>query len=562
MMYDYFRQSLWHLLPIITLASLTSGIKADDPFKVEEITQFPYVENQVIVKFREQEIQSAEAISIQQSLGASTVKTFPMIRAQLWELNSINTVEAVQRLENDSRIEYIEPNYIISLKQTPNDPEFSQLWGLHNEGQTGGTVDADIDAPEAWELKTESDVVVAVIDTGVDYNHPDLAANMWVNQNEIPDNGIDDDGNGCVDDVYGCDFVNDDGDPFDDHFHGTHVAGTIAAVGNNNDGIVGVSWTAKIMAIKFLSGGGSGTIADAISAVQYATHMGAQISNNSWGGGGYSQALYDAIQVAGEEGILFVAAAGNYSNNNDAYPSYPASYDLDNIIAVAATDHHDNLAGFSNYGLTTVDLGAPGVNIYSTMPNNNYSSLSGTSMAAPHVSGAISLLWAKCSKLTHTQVKQNILETVDNVPALSGKTVTGGRLNVFHALQKASIVCGGSCTHAVYSVNKQTLTVPFIEIPLIDFLTGQPTGELETWQVVLKLVNGKVNRLQLRGNPKPIIEGSSVCPATYSLETGTLFIPYVDVPTHSENEVEVFEATLIWEPLGKSFVVQQVDMVE
>jgi hypothetical protein len=562
MMYDYFRQSLWHLLPIITLASLTSGIKADDPFKVEEITQFPYVENQVIVKFREQEIQSAEAISIQQSLGASTVKTFPMIRAQLWELNSINTVEAVQRLENDSRIEYIEPNYIISLKQTPNDPEFSQLWGLHNEGQTGGTVDADIDAPEAWELKTESDVVVAVIDTGVDYNHPDLAANMWVNQNEIPDNGIDDDGNGCVDDVYGCDFVNDDGDPFDDHFHGTHVAGTIAAVGNNNDGIVGVSWTAKIMAIKFLSGGGSGTIADAISAVQYATHMGAQLSNNSWGGGGYSQALYDAIQVAGEEGILFVAAAGNYSNNNDAYPSYPASYDLDNIIAVAATDHHDNLAGFSNYGLTTVDLGAPGVNIYSTMPNNNYSSLSGTSMAAPHVSGAISLLWAKCSKLTHTQVKQNILETVDNVPALSGKTVTGGRLNVFHALQKASIVCGGSCTHAVYSVNKQTLTVPFIEIPLIDFLTGQPTGELETWQVVLKLVNGKVNRLQLRGNPKPIIEGSSVCPATYSLETGTLFIPYVDVPTHSENEVEVFEATLIWEPLGKSFVVQQVDMVE
>ena len=189
---------------------------------------------------------------------------------------------------------------------------------MHNTGQNGGTPDADIDAPEAWDIGTGStDVVVAVIDTGVDYTHPDLAANMWVNPGEIPDNGIDDDGNGYDDDVYGYDFCNYDGDPFDDHYHGTHCAGTIGAIGNNSEGVAGVNWRVKIMALKFLDATGSGWTDDAINCVEYSIQMGAKLSSNSWGGGGFDQALKDAIDAAGQAGMLFVAAAGNGGSDND-----------------------------------------------------------------------------------------------------------------------------------------------------------------------------------------------------------------------------------------------------
>jgi subtilisin family serine protease len=210
--------------------------------------------------------------------------------------------------------------------------------------------------------------MVGVIDTGIDYNHPDLAANVWTNPLEIPGNGIDDDGNGYVDDVHGYDFVNRDGDPMDDHGHGTHVAGTIAAVANNGIGVAGVSWHAKVMALKFLDAGGSGWVSDAVEALNYATDMGAKITNNSWGGGEYSTALRDAIAAANSAGAVFVAAAGNSANNNDATPFYPAGYEGPNVIAVAATDASDTLAVFSNFGRNTVQLGAPGVGIYSTVP--------------------------------------------------------------------------------------------------------------------------------------------------------------------------------------------------
>ncbi len=341
-------------------------------------------------------------------------------------------LNAISALKADPAIAYAEPNYIRQAVAFPNDPDFNKLYGMHNIGQTGGTVDADIDAVEAWDMqKGSKKVIIGLIDTGVDYLHPDLADNMWKNPGEV-ENGIDDDGNGFVDDIYGWDFPNRDNDPMDDHGHGTHCAGIVAGVGSNDEGVCGVMWQAQIMAIKFLGLGG-GSTADAIESVNYATAMGAHLSSNSWGGGPFSQALLDAIS----QSCLFVAAAGNYRSDNDKNPFYPASYVGDNIISVAATDHNDDLASFSNYGLTTVDVAAPGVDIYSSLPGKSYGFNSGTSMAAPHVSGVVGLLFSANPSLTGQQAKEILLETVDPLASLEGKMVTGGRINAYKAVKDA-----------------------------------------------------------------------------------------------------------------------------
>jgi len=269
----------------------------------------------------------------------------------------------------------------------------------------------------------------------VEYDHEDLVANMWANLPEltgIP--GKDDDSNGYVDDIYGYDFCNHDPDPMDDRGHGTHCAGTIGAEGNNGIGVVGVNWAVEIMALKFLDSGGSGWTSDAISCVEYATANGAQVMSNSWGGGGYSQSLYDAIAAAGEQGMLFVAAAGNTRSNNDRRPYYPASYNLDNIIAVAATDHNDRLASFSSYGKSSVDLAAPGVNIFSTIPGDDYTYASGTSMAVPHVSGAAALLCGYYPTETALSIKARILASVDPIAQGDRRLLSGGRLNLYNAV--------------------------------------------------------------------------------------------------------------------------------
>ncbi len=269
-------------------------------------------------------------------------------------------------LATNDHVFSFELDVVRELQVEPDDQNAWMLWGLDNTGQTGGTSDADIDAPEAWAISTgSSSTVVAVIDSGVDYNHVDLAANIWTNPGEIARNGIDDDGNGFVDDVHGYDFYSDDGDPMDDNGHGTHCSGTIAGVGNNGIGVAGVNWSSSIMALKFLSAGGSGYTSDAIRAVNYATMMrttynvNVRVTSNSWGGGGYSAAMDSAILASGSAGILFVAAAGNDSTNNDVSPHFPSNYDQASILSVAATDHNDALASFSNYGATTVHLGAP-----------------------------------------------------------------------------------------------------------------------------------------------------------------------------------------------------------
>lgn len=332
---------------------------------------------------------------------------------------------------------YAEPDWIVHAVETvPGESGFSQLWAMRNTGQTGGTPGADIKATMAWDQGTGSqDVLVGVIDTGVDYTHPDLQANIWTNWAEnTGTSGVDDDGNGLVDDIHGYDFAYDDGDPLDGDGHGTHTSGSIGASGDNQTGVYGVCWSVTIVPIKFLDDSGSGYTSDAVSGVYYATRLGCRLTSNSWGGGGYSQSMYDAIADAGNHGILFVAAAGNSGRNMDKVASYPAGFSNENIISVAATDHNDQKPRWSNYGATTVDLGAPGVGIVSTLPDSAYASWSGTSMATPHVSGAVALLWSLRPGATHLQIKKKILSSVDPVASLAGKTVTGGRLNLYRAV--------------------------------------------------------------------------------------------------------------------------------
>lgn len=338
-----------------------------------------------------------------------------------------------------SSIAYAEPDYILrALDSVPDDALFASLWGMHNTGQTGGTAGADIDAPQAWDIATGStNVLVGVIDTGVDDTHPDLAANMWINPGEagaLATNGVDDDGNGYVDDWRGWDFVNEDNNPTDDHYHGTHCAGTIGGVGNNGIGVAGVCWHVSMVALKFLNAGGSGALSDAVDAIYYATGIGVDLTSNSWGGGGRTASMYDAIEDAADHDILFVAAAGNRSSNNDSYPHYPSSYENENVLAVAATDARDALAHFSCYGAESVDMAAPGVNINSASPGNAYRSISGTSMATPHVAGAAALIKSVSGHLAAVAIKELLLNTADPVSALSGKCVCEGRLNLHAAL--------------------------------------------------------------------------------------------------------------------------------
>ena len=422
-------------------------IPAESHYNSGGYSGLSFVPNRLLMQFKSGVSAESQA-TILASRGLSVVKRFSgtlLVEA----VNGIDVLQQTNELASLESIAFVEPDYVYRVDAIPNDPRFTQLWGLNNTGQLGGTVDADIDAVEAWNVTTGSeDVVIAVIDTGVDYNHEDLAANMWVNPGEVPGDGLDNDGNGYVDDIYGIDTAYDDSDPMDGNAHGTHVAGTIAAVGDNSIGVAGVNWQAKIMALKFLADDGAGATSDAIGLVDYMTMMkttyGVNIvaSNNSWGGGGYSQALEDAIQRSIDAGIVFVAAAGNDGVDNDAMPHYPSSYELDGIIAVAGTDPEDELAErgqfgstyFSNYGATSVDVAAPGVSIMSTTPGNTYSSFSGTSMASPHVAGVVGLLAAAAPNATVTQLKNAILGGVDLIPSLTGTCQTGGRLNAVESL--------------------------------------------------------------------------------------------------------------------------------
>jgi uncharacterized repeat protein (TIGR01451 family) len=401
---------------------------------------------------------SGRQISMQvESLGGETEIVAAL---RLARVAAEDTAAAIEALNARSDVLYAEPNFIRRKEVVPNDPRYSQMWGLKNPGGPFGVAGADIKAEPAWDITTGNrNMVVAVIDEGIDVNHQDLQANIWRNPGETAGNGIDDDGNGFVDDVNGYDFVHNDGTVYDGpgvnpdgsiiDLHGTHVAGTIGAVGNNGIGVVGVNWQASLMSLKFLGPDG-GTTADLLRVLSYTKMMrdrwvnsggtqGANIrvTNNSYGGGSYAQSEFDAIQSLNTSGILFVAAAGNDAENNNLLPAFPASYDLPNVISVAATDRSDQLSSFSNFGSRNVHVGAPGSSILSTIPGNAYAAVNGTSMASPHVAGVAALVLAQHPGLTTTRLRASILFGGAPISSLTDKTETGNRLDAVGALQNS-----------------------------------------------------------------------------------------------------------------------------
>ncbi|MBN2513780.1 MAG: S8 family serine peptidase [Sedimentisphaerales bacterium] len=412
---------------------------------IEMVNGKAAVPGEVLVSFRPG--RAGKIPGIRNKMKAKELKVIRKTGVHRWRLESKKSVaQAIKELSANPDVKYAEANYLVYAAAVPNDPLQGKLWGLHNTGQTGGTPDADIDAPEAWNIVTGSDqVVVGLIDSGVDYMHPDLAANIWTNEAERNGiAGVDDDNNGYMDDIYGWDFLSDDNDPYDETGHGTHCAGTIGALGNNASGVAGVNWNVKIMALKFLNAQNMGNTADAIEAIDYAAMMRQRgvniaLTSNSWGGTAFSQALLDAVAAARQAGMLFVAAAGNGNIDTDITPNYPSSFDLDNIISVAATDHHDQRASFSNWGAVSVDLGAPGVDIWSTIRGNGYLVYSGTSMAAPHVAGVAALAWSMAPGSSYTQIRDAILTGVDPVN-MDQPTATGGRLNAFNTLASLAMI--------------------------------------------------------------------------------------------------------------------------
>ena len=389
------------------------------------------IPGEYIVKFK-----TAKNRLNQQSFGANGLS---QIKAQMFggqfalvRRSSVERAEfSMQSLKNASpEIEYIEPNQVVRI-DGPNDPDFSRLWGL-------GSGDFGIRAEQAWQQTSGNRaIVVAVIDTGIDYLHPDLKNNIFVNDKEFKGvRGKDDDGNGYIDDIYGYDFSGEVSShkSRDDNGHGSHCAGTIAAVGNNGIGVIGVAPNVRLMPVKFLNAFGSGSTAGAIQAIEYAVKNGANVLSNSWGGGAYSKALEDVIKVAEKKNIVFIAAAGNDSQNNDKNPSYPASYKVGNIVSVAAIDRKGELASFSNYGAKSVHVAAPGVDILSTSMEGGYETLSGTSMATPHVSGIAALMLSKNSKLTPANIKQLLIRSSVSNSRLKGKVFASGQVSALNAM--------------------------------------------------------------------------------------------------------------------------------
>ncbi len=443
------------MITVLGLSVLSSTAFAMDKQSLE----YPSVPGEVVVKIKKGQM---ENFLSQKNLGATVTKQMSLTTGDYVVLKSHDksAVSLVNSLKRNSEVEYVEPNFIYRIvKKTPGveellrgevktvtDPRYGALWGLKNTGAnepdrfgnistTRGVAGVDVNAERAWEItKGSRDVVIAVIDTGIDYNHPDLINQMWVNEGEIPGDGIDNDGNGYIDDVYGWNAALDHGNPMDGNDHGTHCAGTIGAEHNNGMGVAGVMGEVRMMAVKFLTDAGGGSLGDAIEAIDYATKMNVDIMSNSWGGGGFSQALHDSISAANDKGILFVAAAGNDGSNNDSRPQYPANYDVPNVISVASHTAQESLSSFSCYGKRTVHIAAPGTNILSTTPKDTYKVFSGTSMATPHVSGALGLLIAQEGRMDIAEIKERLMKT--SVPAASyrKKIMSGGRLDAYNLL--------------------------------------------------------------------------------------------------------------------------------
>lgn len=484
-----------------------------------------YVEDEILVKLKdsveagdEQEIPelvlNARGTSVRRLTGRSRGNV------NLVRLNGQLSVEqAVRQARQDPRVEFAEPNYLLKATNTvPDDQFFSQMWGMSN-AFSQSQPPADISATRAWDITTGSDdLVVAVIDTGIDLSHADLEANAWVNPREIPNNGVDDDGNGYIDDKNGWNFFNDNKNVFQsesEDMHGTHVAGTIGAVGNNRIGVAGVAWHVKLMSLKFLGGSkGEGSTGDAVRALSYAIDqknrgVNVRVVNASWGGGGQSQSLRNAIAAAGAAGIVFVCAAGNEAADNDSTADFPANFatDLNNVISVASITRDDELSSFSSFGHLSVSVAAPGTGIISTLPNNHYGSFSGTSMASPHVAGIAALVLSNEPSLTPAQVRDRIVSTAEPASAVASKMVSSGRASAYNALTN-TIPPASKPVIARVEIKKKRVTIDGL-----GFLNGSSVVEVNgvvmpgmVYDGSYAVANGTLTRL--RAEPgKKIIKG-------------------------------------------------------
>jgi subtilisin family serine protease len=474
---------------------------------------------------------------------------------------SENVAALLNSLKNHPSVVYVEPDYIVKTSVTPNDPGFPQQWSFLNTTTPG----ADIGATNAWAISTGSTTnIVGVVDTGMDYTHPDLAANVWsapapftvtLSWGTLT----------CPAGSHGYNAITRSCAPMDDNGHGTHVSGTIGAVGNNATGVAGVNWTTRIMALKFLDSTGSGAVSDAIDGIEFALQAktifgnaaNVRVFSNSWGGSGFSQGLLDEINKVNTANGLFVVAAGNSSQNDDTTPTYPASYAAPNLITVAATTGSDTLASFSNYGLTTVHLGAPGVNIVSTWPNSQYANLSGTSMATPHVSGAAMLVLSACN-LSTAALKSTLLANVDSLASLAGITVTGGRLDVNKAIRSCS---GGSSppTGAAAFVKTDTTTAGTWKgvygadgFNVVDNTASYPSYVTVTPSGISDYIWAS-STADVRGLEKASAT-DRIAACWYSGSSFTVDLAFKDTATH---QVAVY--LLDWDVLGRT---QRVDILD
>ena len=456
---------------ISVLSMMGLSVLCSTAFAKVASLEAPFVPGEVLVKVRPGSM--GKFLAKKSLMGAEVKKQLNLSHGQYLLLKSSekSTQNLLSELNALSEVSFAEPNFIYKASansftlegllspvvrehmsaMAPRDPLYGKLWGMSNTGSnepdrnggsspTPGVRGADIEAEKAWSLnKGSKKVVIAIIDTGIDYNHPDLKNNIWTNDKEIPGNNIDDDNNGYIDDVHGWNAYKDHGDPMDGNAHGTHCAGTIGAEHDNGLGVAGVMSEVQMMAVKFLSDEGSGSLADAVEAIDYATKMNVDIMSNSWGGGGFSQALETAIKAAKDKGIVFVAAAGNDSSNNDSRPSYPATYQVENVISVASHTAQDNLSSFSNFGKRTVHVAAPGSNIYSSVPGEQYKVFSGTSMATPHVSGVVGLLLSQEGRMPVKEVRERLMATTVPGSAYRRSTISGGRVSAYNVLTDTRI---------------------------------------------------------------------------------------------------------------------------
>ena len=543
---DKRRVTIWGLLSILTFAawlfiSVTQVLGLEDMKSGSQKQQKKnYKEGELVVKFKpgvSKEIR--DRIHVRH--GSEKIKDFRSLNIHHIKLKKhMSTEEAIALYQAEPHVQYAEPNYLVTIQTIPNDSYFNYLWSLYNTGQTGGTPGADIDAPRAWDMTTGSnDVVVAVIDTGVDYNHPDLSENMWVNLGEYNGtSGVDNDGNGYIDDIRGINTYDHNNDPMDDHGHGTHVAGIIGALGNNSVGVTGINWRIKIIPCKFLGWDGYGYTDGAIECLEYIRTLkdrGVNIiaTNNSWGGGGYSQALFDAIDAQRQSGILFIAAAGNNNIDNDQSDFYPAGYSLPNLLSVAAMDPNDAKAWFSNYGRRTVHVGAPGTDIVSLrangtdmygdgnhfippgIPDTQYYKASGTSMAAPHITGLAALIKSNGPSRGWIQIKNLILSGAEEEIPFYGGTIAG-RINAYNSL---------TCTNGpVFSA---------LEFPA-SFQVGVPTllsalsikCESPLGPVTVTTSSGEVISLKDDGAPPDLAAGDGIFSASWTPTSEVLYLTF------------------------------------